>query len=185
MQTERTTMPKKTVVDFTNTDSSGGRVRLPEDNYKVRVKSVKHETSRNGNPMLVWEFEVTEGKYKGKVLRERTVLQENSLWKLKQVLEAMGINVPSKRVALDLARYPGKELGVAVVDDEPYEGKVSSKVSDYMDVDVLDEDDEEEEEYDEDDEEEEEEPTPRKKGKKSRKVVSDEEEIEDLNLDEI
>jgi hypothetical protein len=178
-------MAKKTVVDFSNTNSSGGRVRLPEDNYKVRVKSVKHETSKAGNPMLVWEFEIVGGKFEGKMLRERTVLQENSLWKLKQLLEAMGIQVPSKRVALDLARYPGKMLGVAVVDDEPYEGRVNSKVSDYMDVAVLDGEDEEEE-YEEDEEEEEEEPAPRKRSKKAREAVAeDEEEIEDLDLDSI
>jgi hypothetical protein len=157
-------MAKKTIVDFTNTDSNtGGRVRLPEDDYKVRVRSVKHDTSKNGNPMLVWEFELVDGKFSGKILRERTMLMENSLWRLKQLLEAMGIQVPSKRVALDLARYPGKELGVTVVDDEPYEGKISSKIADYVNVAVLDSDDGTE--YSEEDDEDEEEPAPRKKGK--------------------
>jgi hypothetical protein len=182
---------KKTVVDFSNTDSGNSRVRIPEDNYRAKVKTVKHETSKAGNPMLVWEFEIAEGKFKGRVLIDRTVLQENSLWKLKQLLEAMGITVPSKRIALDLSRYPGRELGISVVDDE-YEGRISSKVGDYMDVDVLDggdiEDDEEEDEEEDEDEEqeEEEEPAPRQRARKSRKAApKDEEEIEDLDLDSI
>jgi hypothetical protein len=171
---------KKTVVDFTNTNSTGGRVRIPPGDYKAEVESVKHETSKNGNPMLVWEFKITEGKFKNKTLRDRTVLQDNSLWKLKQLLEAMGISVPSKRVALDLSRYPGMELGITVTDDE-YDGRISSKVSDYVNAEVLDE-----EEDEEDEEEEEEEPAPRKRSKKSSKAaVEDEEEIEDLDLDEI
>jgi hypothetical protein len=179
-------MAKKTIVDFTNTDSNSGRVRIPEGDYKARVGTVKHETSKAGNPMLVWEFEITDGKFKGKKLIDRTVLQDNSLWKLKQLLEAMGIQVPNKRVALDLARYPGMGLGITVVDD-PYEGRVSSKVSDYVNIAVLDEDEDEEEDDDED--EDEEEPPRRKKGKKGKKAkakaVEDEEEIEDLDLDEI
>jgi hypothetical protein len=177
-------MANKTVVDFSGVDSTGGRTRIPEDDYRVRVKSVRHETSNNGNPMLLWEFEITTGKFKGKVLRDRTMLMENSLWRLKQLLEAMGISVPSKRVALDLARYPGMELGVTAVDDE-YEGRISSKVSDYINIAVLDED-----EGDEDEEEVEEQPASSKKGKKGKKakrqaVAEDEEEIEDLDLDSI
>jgi len=167
---------RKTVVDFTGVNANSGRVRIPEGDYPVVVKGVKHETSKAGNPMLVWEFEITEGKHKGKVLRDRTVLQENSLWKLKQLLEAMGITVPSKRVALDLARYPGMELGVTAVDDE-YDGRISSKVADYVSADVFEEEDEEEEE---------EEAPPKSKAKKSKKRQDeDEEEIEDLDLDEI
>lgn len=171
-----------TTVDFTGVESGGGRTRVPEDDYRVKVVGVKHETSKAGNPMLVWEFEIVDGKFKGKKLRDRTVLQENSLWKLKQLLEAMGIEVPSKRVALKLGNYVGRTLGVTTVDDE-YENKVSSKVADYISEEVLD--------AGESDEDEDEEPTPKKskkgkkdKGKKSKKA-DDEEEIEDLDLDEI
>jgi len=174
---------KKTVVDFSGVNTGNGRVRIPQGDYKARVKSVKHETSKNGNPMLVWEFEITDGEFRKKVLRDRTVLMDNPLWKLKQLLEAMGLQVPSKKVALDLAKYPGMGIGITVTDDE-YDGKVNSKVSDYVNLAVLEED--EEEEYDEDDDEEEEEPAPRKRSKKSSKATAeDEEEIEDLDLDEI
>lgn len=180
---------KPLVVDFSGVDSTGGRVRIPEGDYRVRVKSVKHDTSKAGNAMLVWEFEVSEGKHAGKVLRDRTVLQANSLWKLKQLLEAMGVEVPSKRVALRLEKYLKKELGVTTVDDE-YEGKISSKVGDYISTDVLDESSEEDEDEVEDEEEEDEAPKRSKKAKKGKKgkkskKVADEEEIEDLDLDEI
>lgn len=172
----------KTIVDFTGVDS-GGRTRVPEDDYLVKVVSVKHDTSKSsGNPMLVWEFEIVDGKFAGKKLRDRTVLQENSLWKLKQLLEAMGVEVPSKRVALQLQNYIGRTLGVTTVDDE-YEGRVSSKVADYVSLDVLEDVD------DDDDDDEDEEPAPKKskKGKKKSKKQDDDddEEVEDLDLDEI
>jgi hypothetical protein len=174
-------MAKPTVVDFTGVNA-GGRVRVPEGDYRVQVKSVKHDTSKDGNPMLVWEFEIVDGKHKGKVLKDYTSLSPKALWKLKQVLEAMGVTVPNKRVALRLERYAGVQLGVTTVDDE-YEGKISSKVGDYINEDVLDDEDEDEEE----DEEEDVEPAPKKskKSKKSKKAAEDEEEIEDLDLDEI
>lgn len=194
-------MAKPLAVDFSKVESGGGRIRIPEGDYRVKVAAVKQQESKAGNQMLVWDFEFVEGKAKGKKIRDRTVLTAEALWKLKQLLEAMGIAVPSKKVALNFAKYLGKELGITVVDDE-YEGKVSSKVADYISLDILDnvdddEEDEDEDEVEDDDEDEdededEEEPAPKpkrssksKKGKKSKKVEDDEDEIEELDLDSI
>src|SRR5450755_1873232 len=122
-------MAKGIVVDFSGVETGGGRTRVPEDDYRVVVKAVKQTESKAGNQMLVWDFEISAGKFKGKTLRDRTVLTKEAMWKLKQVLEAMGMQVPNKKVALQLAKYIGKELGVTTVDDE-YEGRISSKVAD-------------------------------------------------------
>lgn len=186
-------MAKGLAVDFSGVESGGGRTRIPEGDYKVTVDTVKQSESKAGNAMLVWDFKISEGKFAGKKLRDRTTLTPESLWKLKQVLEAMGISVPSKQVALKLSNYIGKDLGVTVVDDE-YEGRISSKVEDYVSVDVIDGSDIEEEEEDDDDEEDEEvapakkSSKGKKKGKKSKEPVADdddEEDIEELDLDEM
>lgn len=178
-------MAKGLAVDFSGVESGGGRTRIPEGDYKVTVDTVKQAESKAGNAMLVWDFKISEGKFAGKKLRDRTTLTPESLWKLKQVLEAMGISVPSKQVALKLSNYIGKDLGVTVVDDE-YEGRISSKVADYVSVDVIDGSDIEEEEEDEDEEEE---PAPKKakkgKKKKAAPVEEEEDEIEELDLDEM
>jgi hypothetical protein len=175
-------MAKPLAVDFSGVESGGGRVRVPEDDYHVRVATVKQQESKAGNQMLVWDFEFMDGKAKGKKIRDRTVLTTEALWKLKQLLEAMGIAVPSKRVALDLRKYIGKELGVTVVDEE-YEGKMYSKVSDYVSIDVLDSIDTDDEDEDEDEEE----PAPKKakKSKKAKKDEDEDEDIEELDLDEL
>lgn len=178
-------MAKPVAVDFTGVESGGGRVRIPEDDYKVRVVDATLGTAKSsGNSMIIWNFEIIEGKFKGKKLRDRAVLTPESLWKLKQILEAMGLTVPSKKVALDLTKYVGKELGATVVDDE-YEGKISSKIADYVSVDVLNGADVEDEEEDDDEEEE---PVTKKskKGKKKAQKVEDEDDdddIEELDLD--
>jgi hypothetical protein len=180
-------MAKILSVDFSGVESSG-RVRVPEDDYRVRVDAVKQQESKAGNQMLVWDFEITKGKFAGKKLRDRTVLTKESLWKLKQVLEAMGVSVPSKKVALNITKYIGMELGVTVVDDE-YEGRINSKVADYVSLDVLDNvpDGDEDEDEDEDEEPVAKKSKKGKKGKKSKKAEEDDEDedIEELDLDEM
>jgi hypothetical protein len=169
------------VVDFTGVESGGGaRVRVPEGDYKVKVASVKQVTAKSGNEMLEWDFEFLEGKAKGKKVRDRTVLTPEALWKLKQLLEAMGKKVPQAKARLDLASYLGLELGITVVDEE-YNNKIHSSVSDYLSAGLLDDADEDE---DEDDEEEEEKPKS-KKSKKSKKADDEDEGIEDIDLDDI
>lgn len=169
----------KTIVDFSDVDSSGGRVRLPENDYRARVASVKQESSKSGNEMLVWEFELTEGKFKGKKIRDYTVLQANSLWKLKQLLEAMGISVPAKKIDLVpvIKRVKGKELGITVVDEE-YDNKISSKVSDYIDLETLSD-------FSADDDEENEGSVGKKKKGKKKKSEEEDDDIDELDLDEL
>lgn len=199
----------KLVVDFKGVESggSGGNPRVPEGDYRAKVKGVKVGTSKaSGNTMLIWEFQITEGKHKGKVFKDYTTLTVESRWKLKNLLEALGIRVPDKKVDLTpvLKRIVGKEFGITVTDEE-YEkdgkSKMTSKVSDYLDLETLDEsvdDDDDEDEEDDDDEEdeapddddddddEEEEEKPKakkKKGKKKKKKSDDDDEIEDLDLE--
>lgn len=182
----------KTIVDFTDVESSGGRVRVPEDDYRAKVLSVKQETAKSGNEMLVWEFEIRSGdkKAKGKKIKDYTVLQANSLWKLKGLLEAIGVSVPQKKLDIlpILKKVKGKELGITVIDEE-YENKISSKVSDYLDLDALESTDDEDDESDEDDDEDDDddEPTPKKskKGKKKSKKNEDDDDIEELDLDDL
>jgi len=144
-------------VDFTDVPEGGGRTRVPEGDYKVRVKAVKPERSKSDNSMLVWTFEGVEGKLKGKSITDYTPLTAKALWKLRNLLNAMGIKVPPKKIGLDPKKLVNRELGITLVDDE-YEGRTSSKVADYLDLDALtgdDVDDEEDEETEDTDDDEE------------------------------
>jgi len=177
-------------VDFKGVESGGGRVRVPEGDYRAKVVSIKQGTSKSSsNPMLTWEFVGTAGKLKGKKLKDYTTLTAESLWKLKGLLEALGFSVPSKRIDLApmLKRAIGKELGLTLVDEE-YENKMSSKIADYLTLDDLEDSDDEDDDESEDDEDiDDEEPQPKAKKKKAKKkkVEDDDDEIEDLDLDEL
>lgn len=146
------------VADFSKEEGGGRRPRVPEGDYRVKVKEVKSDTSKEGNRMYVWTFVGLDGKLKGKEIRDYTTVTPKSLWKLRSVLEAIGIDVPKSAVRLKSRDVVGKELGITVNDDE-YNGRVSSKIADYIDLETLasggvdDEDEDDEDVEDEDDEE--------------------------------
>jgi len=187
----------KLPVDFSKADEGGGTIRVPEGDYRAKVTEIKVGTSKAGNTMLIWTFTLTEGKHKGKKLRDWTTLNVEAAWKLKGLLEALGIKVPAKKLDVTplIKKAKGKELGLTLTDEE-YEKKMSSKVSSCLDLETLediedeedeDEDeDEEDEDGDEEEEDEEEEPTrKKKKAKKKKPADDDDEDIEDLDIDEI
>lgn len=148
-------------VDFGAIEEGGGsRVRVPEGDYRVKITSVKHAVSQSGNDMFVWEFRGVDGKLKGKELKDYTTLTTKSLWKLRDLLEAVSGKSPGGKVnmrkLLDYCKKQvGKEMGVTLEDDEYTNDKgktfISSKVSDYVSLEDLDDTAPEEDIEDEDD----------------------------------
>src|SRR5487761_2301121 len=97
-------------VDMEGVSSEGGgSFHIPEGDYGMKVVEVTEETSKSGNEMLKWVFEGTEGKAKGKTFWLYTTLTPESLWKLKQTLEALGVEVPDSAMDLDLDELEGLE----------------------------------------------------------------------------
>jgi hypothetical protein len=129
----------KVSVDF-STVEDGGRIRVPEDDYVLKIIDSKLKDSQAGNSMIVWTFEFTEGKYEGRTINSNSVLTPKSLWNLKKLLEAAGGNVPRKLVKLDTSKYHGKLVGATIGDNE-YErdGKtrISSEIRDFIDPDAV------------------------------------------------
>lgn len=174
-------------VDFSKVEEGGGSIRVPEGDYRVRIKEVSQGRSKSSdNPMLTWHFEFMEGKAKGRTIIDRTVLIPNSLWKLRDLLEAVGIDVPKRTVNLPLKKLVGKELGITVTDGEPYEGRTKSEVQDYIDLDTLagGTDDDEEDEGDFEDEEDEDEDTDEEEDD-DEDADDEPEDLEELDLDSI
>lgn len=144
-------------VDGSKMAGGGGSARVPEDDYRAKIAEIKQTESSAGDPMLVLTYQIVDGKYKGKKIIDRIVLTEKVLWKLRQVLEAMGKTVPSKLFKLNIDGLIGPEVAITVVDGEPYKGRIKSEISDVQSTDILDESDEEEEDDDDDDDDDDEE----------------------------
>lgn len=134
-----------------NVDLSGveaSRKAIPEGTYGVVVNEATQKNSRDGNPMIAFEFEVQEGPHKGAKLYENCSLQPQALFKLKSVLLALGIDIPNKAFDLNLRDLIGLTCEVEV-GHEVYEGKKRARILQYNDP----EDSEEEEEDSDDDDE--------------------------------
>lgn len=107
-------------VDFTGVNSAN---RLEDGEYLGVIKEVVQEkSSGSGNDMLTFTLEVEGGEYK-----YWCPLMENSLWKLRDLLECAGFEVPESKMDLDLAELIGVEIGV-IVENEAYQGKKRPKV---------------------------------------------------------
>ena len=133
-----------------NVDLSGveaSRKAIPEGTYEVVVNEATQKNSRDGNPMIAFEFEVAEGAHKGAKLYENCSLQPQALFKLKSVLLALGMDIPNKAFDLNLRDLVGLTCEVEV-GHEVYEGKKRARILQYNDPEEAQEDD-----SDEDDEE--------------------------------
>lgn len=143
-------------VDFGSMKEGSGSTRVPEDDYVVVIKSAKATTFQSGNSGIEMDLEIAEGKHKGKVVRDRIVFTPKTLWRLRDLLEAIGIEVPRRVVNLPLKKLMGQELGVTLVDGEPYNNRIKSEVADYLDAETArgaeDDDEDEDDELEDEDE---------------------------------
>ncbi len=168
-------------VDFTGVES-GGKV-LSEGRHLLQVESIEEkEGSDSGEPYLAFKFKVVSDKGSGTPVYDNFSLQPQSLWKLRGMLESMGVEVDGEFEFTpdDLADHT---VGAEVVHEE-YQGKVKNRISGYFMADEFDDSDDEE-----DEEEEEEAPkakaskkpaaASKAKGKAKDEEEEDEEEEED------
>lgn len=133
-----------------NVDLSGvetSRKAIPEGTYEVVVNEATQKDSRDGNPMIAFEFEVAEGAHKGAKLYENCSLQPQALFKLKSVLLALGMNIPNKAFDLNLRDLVGLTCEVEV-GHEVYEGKKRARILQYNDPEEVQDEDSDEEETD-------------------------------------
>lgn len=185
-------MARRKKLDFSNVEQFS---KASEGRHRVKIKEINEQTSQGGDDMLVFVFEVIKGDDKGALIYENCVLTDKALWKLQQILQAIGIKCDGK-VAIDLDKLIGKICEVDVFHEE-YEGRTRAKIGEFFKVKAAKADDEEDKTDDEDDtdDEEEEEEKPAKKpakktaakGKKKKpepEPEEDDEEDEDEDDDE-
>lgn len=148
------------VVDFSNVKEAGNfnKKRVPGGDYLAKIVKVEDAESK-GDGGFQYLFTIKLQKYAAYAYPYYCKLQENQLWKLRNLLIAAGMNVPKKRIKLDPSKVVGKLIGVTMEDDE-YEGRLQSTIgaifpaselsAEDMSSDVHDEEEEPEEDEDED-----------------------------------
>lgn len=150
-------MAKLIKVDFTKTEErSGWNTRqIPEGLYKAKVAAVQETEAQDGTAMLVYAFVPEDSRFKSRRFPYYCKLQQNQLWKLRDLLVAAGETVPKRAVRIDPEKIVGKSVAIEVEYDS-YNGNVRSSVNGVYGVDILVEDavdsePEDDEEYEEDD----------------------------------
>jgi Protein of unknown function (DUF669) len=134
-----------TTVNFSGVES-GGR-KCPDGEYQAQITSAEIEESSSGNPMIVVKWKITEGKFKGVVLYDNISLVPQALWKMKTLLEALGIDAQEEDVeASDYASEMVDQTATVLVTNETYEGEQRPKVTGYGTEGESDEDDDDKEE---------------------------------------
>lgn len=170
---------RKHNIDFTGVEAFN---KPAEGSHKVKVSKAEEAVSQGGNDMFKITFEVVAGESKGCKCIENYPLIDTALWKLKSLLQAVGMKADG-RVQVDLDKLEGKTLEIQVGYEE-YNGQDRARVLETRkfiakkeEADDDDDDDEDEEVEDaaedeeEDDEEEEEaveEEKPKKRGRKKK-----------------
>lgn len=117
----------KRALNFTNTrdQSEFNPVHVPAGDYVLKVIDVKDGESNKGNPY--WNFVCQLKDRKNAVYPYRCTLNEEALWKIRNLFLACGINVPKKKMNVDPNKIIGKEFGASLEDDE-YEGRMKSVI---------------------------------------------------------
>lgn len=148
----------KRKLDMTNVETF---VRMSEGNHRVKIVSCEDKESQSGDDMLVVAFEATNGEDKGARLYDNFVLTDKALWKLKQLLQALGIKCDGK-IVLDTDKLIGKICDVEVFHEE-YNGQLRAKAGEYTKATASRVDEDEDEDFDEEEE------TPKKKSESAPK----------------
>jgi hypothetical protein len=194
-------MAKKDIVriDFSKEEGGGGgNKRYKEGDYRAKIVKIKHgQSSEKHTPGIFVGFKIIDGpdpKAKGNNINDRLWLTPKSLYRIRNLLEAIGLKVPKSMVSIPLTKLIGKEVGITLVDDE-YQDKKRSEVADYIDLetlaeaDAVDADDEDDDPFDDDDKKSKKNGKKSKKGKKGKKgkkaKAQDDEDLEELDLDEL
>src|SRR5882672_706287 len=201
-------------LDMTNvkdaTRSGINPKRVAEGDYLARIVSVQDAEVKSGDNQgdFQWLFILSPELHPLAKYPYYCKLDANQLWKIRNLLQSCGINVPKKRIKLDPEKVVGKLVAISLQDDE-YEGKMKSTIasifppSDMEDTESTDDEDEEDEdeeeeapparrvkrkaapepEEDEDEDDEDEDPAPPKRKKRKARVT--EEELEELDIEDL
>lgn len=117
--------------DFTNyKDTSTAHVA--PGTYRAEVSDFEETTSKAGNAMFVVYLEITEGPHAGQQIIDRLPQTEKAMFRSAAFLQALGVRIAKKKIALNPKSLIGRPVDIVVEDGEPYNGRVRSEVREYL-----------------------------------------------------
>jgi hypothetical protein len=184
-------MAKKIRLDFSKVEERSGwnTKHIAEGLYKMKIESVQETEAQDGTDMLVYALVPADPKLKTRRFPFYCKIQQNQLWKLRDLLVAAGQTVPKRAAQIDPSVIVGKYIA-AEVEDDSYQGNIRSSVNGTYGLDILDEqdspagdDEDDEEEYEADEAEDEE--YEEEEEAEDEEEEEEEEDLESLSLVEL
>ena len=120
------------IIDLSNyKDTSSARV--PEGRYRVVVDDVETDTAaKTGNTMIKVWLRILGGTQDGEVIIDRLTITPKAMFRVVGFMQGIGIPTPKKRLVLDLRSFLHRQVDVDVEDDEPYNGRIKSRIARYI-----------------------------------------------------
>lgn len=109
---------------------------IADGTYYAKCINVEQDVSKSGNPMFVWEFEITRGDYRGRTFKSWTAITPAAMWKVAETVQALGVGQTGTVVKFKRGDVIGRECGIVMEEDE-YNGKKSSKIVKVIPVDEV------------------------------------------------
>ena len=117
--------------DFTNYRETGS-AQVPAGTYRARVNDFEETESKAGNVMFVVYLEIVDGPFAGKQIIDRLPQTERAMFRSAAFLQALGVKIAKKKLALNPKSLIGRPVDILVEDGEPYNGRVKSEVREYL-----------------------------------------------------
>lgn len=117
--------------DFTNYKDTS-TTHVAPGTYHAEVSDFEETTSKAGNAMFVVYLEITEGPHAGQQIIDRLPQTEKAMFRSAAFLQALGVKIAKKKIALNPRSLIGRPVDIVVEDGEPYNGRVKSEVREYL-----------------------------------------------------
>lgn len=115
-------------LDFSNVKEAGNfnSSRIPAGDYLAIITKVEDAVTKTQKDSWIFSIKIKERP--SSVFRYQCLLEEKSLWKVRNLAVAAGKTVPKRRLKLDPNSLVGKLIGVTVEDAEDYNDKEQSEI---------------------------------------------------------
>jgi hypothetical protein len=101
---------------------------IPPGEYLIGITAAEEKTSKNGHPQVALDLEILEGELKGRGVKDWVTVTERAMWRVKQVLVAIGYpNADSGEVDLEAAKMIGGKA-IITIKHELWDDKVRLRI---------------------------------------------------------
>jgi len=132
-------MPKFELPEGKDWDEIAKDELISEGRHPARIDAVEERESQSTPGNMYWNitFTVTEGPHTGRQAWAVCMLDAKSLWKLRQLADAVGIDLGG-RSDIDTEELLQQECGIVITHEE-YEGRLRHRVSQFFPLGTTDE----------------------------------------------